>query len=179
MASIIFYFDNKIMISLSEAIVQAAESKVGVRESGGANKGAALQPFFDADAYDPNGSKPGDDGYAWCAAFVCWCCQVALAGRTVTFSRPTTPGAWDFERWCREQDDSVVLKKPAGKDIRRGDIVILTISHITIAAGPPDASGYFPTIEGNTNAAGSREGDGVYKKRRHLSQIRSRIRFAA
>jgi len=165
------------LISIAEAIAQAAESKVGVRESGGANKGASLQPFFDADAYDPNGSKPGDDGYAWCAAFVCWCTKTAVAGRSTTFKRPTTPGAWDFERWCREQDNSVVLKKPAGSDIRRGDIVILNISHICIATGPPDANGYFPTVEGNTNSAGSREGDGVYAKRRNISAVRSRIRF--
>jgi hypothetical protein len=33
------------------------------------------------------------------------------------------------------------------------------------------------TVEGNTNGEGSREGDGVYLKRRHRSKIRSIIRF--
>lgn len=167
------------MNTIAEDIARAAESKVGVHESGGNNKGAALQPFFDADDYDPNGSKPGDDGYAWCAAFVCWCCKVALAGRSITFKRPTTPGAWDLERWCKEQDRSVMLKKPHERDIRRGDIVVFNISHVGIAVGPPDANGNVPTVEGNTNKAGSREGDGVFAKRRHLSEIRSRIRFLA
>jgi hypothetical protein len=30
---------------------------------------------------------------------------------------------------------------------------------------------YYITVEGNTNEAGSREGDGVYKKRRHVKTI--------
>ena len=165
------------MISIPESIARAAESKIGVHESGGANQGVALQTFFDADNYDPNGSKPGDSGYAWCAAFVSWCCQVALAGRSITFQRPTTPGAWDLERWCREQDNSVILKKKPGADIQRGDIVVFTFPHTGIATGPPDAQGNVPTVEGNTNVAGSREGDGVYAKHRHISSIRSRIRF--
>lgn len=62
-------------------------------------------------------------------------------------------------------------------DIKAGDVVIFTFSHIGIATGSPDAKGNVPTIEGNTNGAGSREGDGVYAKSRNISQIRSRIRF--
>jgi hypothetical protein len=167
------------MITLAEAVTRTAESKIGVRESGGANKGPALQPFFDADWYDPNGAKPGDDGYAWCAAFVCWCVQVAVAGRAITFDRPRTPSAWGFEAWSLAQDSSTSTLKPPGRDIKRGDILIFNFSHIGIATGPPDKNGYVPTVEGNTNAAGSREGDGVYRKRRAIASIRSRIRFRA
>jgi len=36
---------------------------------------------------------------------------------------------------------------------------------------------YVLTVEGNTDSSGSREGGGVFQKRRHLSKIRSRIRF--
>lgn len=164
------------MITIAEAVARAAESKIGVRESGGANQGPALQPFFDADWYDPNGAKPGDDGYPWCAAFVCWCVQVAVAGRSITFDRPRTPSAWGFEAWSLAQDRSTWTLKPPGHDIKRGDIVIFNFSHIGIATGPP-VNGYVPTVEGNSNAAGSREGDGVYRKRRSLASIRSRIRF--
>lgn len=165
------------MISLSEAIAQAAESKIGVRESGGPNKGADLQPFFDADSYDPNGSKPGDDGYAWCAAFVCWCVKVAVAGRAITFQRPTTPGAWALEAWSLAQDNSTHTLKNPGKDIRRGDVVIFEFSHVGIATGPVDPNGRVPTVEGNTGPSGGREGDGVYRKLRAVSSIRSRVRF--
>jgi cell wall-associated NlpC family hydrolase len=165
------------MITIAEAVAQAAESKVGVRESGGPNKGSALQPFFGADSYDPNGPKPGDDGYAWCASFVCWCVMVAVAGRSITFERPTTPSAWGMEAWSLAQDRSTWTLKPPGRDIQRGDIVVFNFSHVGIAVGPVDANGFVPTVEGNTNAAGSREGDGVYRKLRSIHSIRSRIRF--
>lgn len=158
--------------TLPEAVARAAESKIGVREQGGSNKGAALQPFFDADWYKPDGP---DHGYAWCAAFVCWAVQTAAAGREITFSPPRTPRAWGFEGWARKE--GLNLKKPAKLDIRRGDIVVFEFSHIGVAVSSPDESGYFDTVEGNTNAAGSREGDGVYQKRRHASQIRSRVRL--
>jgi cell wall-associated NlpC family hydrolase len=165
------------MITIAEAVAQAAESKVGVRESGGRNKGKALQPFFDADWYDPNGSAPGDDGYAWCASFVCWCVQVAVAGRSITFERPRTPSAWGMEAWSLAQDRSTWTLKPPGRDIKRGDIVVFNFSHVGIAVGPVNARGFVPTVEGNTNGEGSREGNGVYRKLRSIRSIRSRIRF--
>ena len=165
------------MITIAEAVAQAAESKIGVRESGGANRRKSLQPFFDADSYDPNGVKPGDDGYAWCASFVCWCVMVAVAGRHITFSRPRTPSAWGMEEWSLAQDDSTWTKKPHNGDIKRGDIVVFNFSHVGIATDSPDSHGFVNTVEANTNAAGSREGDGVYRKRRSIASIRSRIRF--
>jgi len=165
------------MIPLSEAVALAAESKIGVRESGGPNKGAALKDFFEADSYDPNGAAAGDDGYPWCAAFVCWCVKVAIAGRVITFKRPTTPAAYGFEKWSLAQDRSTWTLKPAGRDIERGDIIVFNFSHVGIAAGAPDVNGNFSTVEGNTNQAGSREGDGVYRKIRNVSSVRSRIRF--
>lgn len=164
-------------LSIAEAVARNAESKVGVRERGGPNKGPALQEFFDADSYDPNGPKPGDDGYAWCAAFVCWAVYQTVKDRRITFKRPTTPGAWDYERWAKDQDGSVMLKKPPLWDIKRGDIVVFKTSHIGIAVSDARANGTVLTVEGNTNGSGGREGDGVYARTRKLTEIRSRIRF--
>lgn len=160
-----------------ELVAKIAESKVGLHEHGGANKGKDIQEFFDSDNYDPNGDRPGDDGYAWCAAFVCRIVQLAMLGRAWTFKRPTTPGAWDFIRWSHAQDNSTWTKLSPGADIERGDLIVYTFSHIGIATSSPDAHGYFSTVEGNTNSAGSREGDGVYKKTRHISSVKARIRF--
>lgn len=163
---------------LPERIAALAESKIGLHESPlGSNTGPQIQEFFDADSYDPNGSNPGDSGYAWCASFVCRIVQLAMDGFEWTFKRPTTPGAWAFEKWSLAQDRSTWLLKPCRHDIRRGDIVIFNISHIGIAISAPDATGHFRTVEGNTNKGGSREGTHVMLKRRHTSQIRSRIRF--
>ena len=165
------------MRTISDSVASAAEMKVGVRETGGPNKGLALAPFFEADWYDPNGAAPGDDGYPWCAAFVCWCVMVAVAGRVITFKRPRTPSAWGLEAWSLSQDSSTWTLKDPGRDIKRGDVLVFHFSHCAVAVGEPDKAGFVDTVEGNTNADGSREGDGVYRKRRHVSQVRSRIRF--
>jgi hypothetical protein len=69
------------------------------------------------------------------------------------------------------------MRRSPGKDIIAGDIVVFTFSHIGIAVSSPDKNGNVATVEGNTDSAGSREGGGVYLKTRHLSKIRSRIRF--
>jgi hypothetical protein len=162
------------MIILPERVASIAESKIGLRESGGANKGPQIREFLDADSYKPNAT---DDGYPWCASFVCRIVQLAMHGREWTFQRPTTPGAWAFEKWSLAQDRSTWTRKPAGRDIARGDIVVFNFSHIGIAVGMPDKHGWVRTVEGNTNKAGSRDGDGVYLKVRNVSSIRSRIRF--
>jgi hypothetical protein len=159
---------------LPERVAAFAEAMIGRRESGKPNTGPDIQQFFEADSYKPNAA---DNGYPWCAAFVCWCVMRAMEGRVWTFQRPTTPRAWAFENWSLAQDRSTWTLKPAGRDIRRGDIVIFTFSHIGIAVGSPDKHGWVRTVEGNTNQAGSREGDGVYLKVRNVSSIRSRIRF--
>jgi hypothetical protein len=159
---------------LPSRIASIAESKIGLRESGRANSGEQIREFLAADSYQPNAT---DDGYPWCAAFVCRIVQLAMEGREWTFKRPTTPGAWSFEDWSLAQDASTWLQKPSGRDIRRGDIVIFAFSHIGLAVGTPDKKGWVRTVEGNTNQAGGREGDGVYLKVRNVSTIRSRIRF--
>lgn len=164
--------------TLPPKIAAIAESKIGLKESpSGSNRGPEIQEFFDADSYDPNGAAPGDSGYAWCAAFVDRVVQLAMAGSDWTFTRPTTPGAWDLERWSLEQDDSTWTKRNPGRDIERGDIVVFRASHVGIATSGPDADGMLSTVEGNTNAAGQREGIMVMRKRRRITEIRSRIRF--
>ena len=155
--------------TLPEAIAACAESQVGVHETT-INGGPQIAAYQRA-TWLPVGPWP------WCAAFVCWVIQRATVGRKVTFPRPMTAGAWDFEHWCRSVDNSARLRKPASGDIRRGDLVIYRFSHIGIATGPPDADGNFDAVEGNTDGAGSREGDGCWKKTRNISAVRSRIRF--
>lgn len=163
---------------LPERVASIAEGFVGRSESPlGSNRGTEIQEFFDADNYDPNGIKPGDSGYAWCAAYVCRVVQLAMRGSEWTFRRPRTPGAWAFEEWSLSQDRSTRTLKPAGEDIQRGDIVVFRTSHIGIALSAPDKHGMVQTVEGNTNDAGGREGVAVLRKRRHFSSFRSRIRF--
>jgi hypothetical protein len=89
---------------------------------------------------------PPDQSWPWCAAFICFLVREAQT------------------------------KLKPGHDIKAGDIVVFTFSHIGLAVA--DAKdGEVLTIEGNTDLAGSREGGGVFQKRRPLSKVRARIRF--
>jgi len=154
---------------IAEQLAKTAESQVGVRETK-TNGGAKIEEY-QRSTWLPSGP------WAWCAAFVCWCVEHSLGGEKYTFPRPETAGAWDFEKWCLSVDDSVKLHKPHKNDIRRGDIVVFTFSHIGICVADIDKNGMVQTVEGNTNSGGDREGDGVYRKRRDASKIRSVIRF--
>lgn len=163
------------MSLLAPKIVEIAKKEIGVEEVDGSNCGPRVNEYKAATNLDPKESWP------WCAAFVCWCVREAMKAtgvkETATFKRPVTPGAWAFESWSRAQDNSTWTKKPHENDIQAGDIVVFTFSHIGIAISAPDRYGYVETCEGNTDDAGSREGGGVFQKRRKVSQIRSRIRF--
>lgn len=162
-------------MKLPQALVEVARREIGVQEVNGSNCGPRVNEYKAATWL------PADKGWPWCAAFVCWCVGEAMlaAGiaETKTFKRPRTAGAWDFENWSLEQDASTNTRKPHGGDIQAGDIVIFTFSHIGIATSAPDKNGNVRTIEGNTDGAGSREGGAVLAKVRHVSRIRSRIRF--
>ena len=166
---------QKAMTAFVKEIIRIAKAEVGVREIANTNCGERVDQYKAATWLNPK------KGWAWCAAFVCWVVREAMAStgvkQTKTFKRPRTAGAWDFENWSLEQDKTTNTKKPHGGDILPGDIVVFTFSHIGIAVSSPDHDGNITTVEGNTDAAGSREGGGVYLKSRHLSKIRSRIRF--
>jgi len=156
---------------LANKMVSLAQKEIGVEEVDGTNCGVRVNEYKSATWLDST------KGWPWCAAFICWLFREAMKGGSFTFLRPQTAGAWDFENWAKKQDKSIVLKKPHNNDIQAGDILIFTFSHIGIATGPPDANGMVPTIEGNTDGSGSREGGAVLPKNRKLSQIRSVIRI--
>jgi len=160
---------------MADAIVTVARGEVGVREIGRTNKGPRV------DEYRATTSLSIDYGWPWCAAFVCWVIREAakLSGlkESDTYKHPTTAAAFAFPGWSLRQDSTTQTKRRPITSVVAGDIVVFTFSHIGIATGHADASGDFPTIEGNTDFAGSREGGGVYEKRRNLSQVKARIRF--
>jgi hypothetical protein len=160
---------------LPALLVRLATAEIGVTEVNGSNCGPRVDQYKAATWLDPK------KGWPWCAAFICWLVREALEHarfeQTKTFKRPRTAGAWDFENWCKGVDGSAMLKKPHRGDIEAGDIVVFSSSHIGIASGRPDKNGLVPTIEGNTDGAGSREGGAVLRKKRKLTSIRSRIRF--
>ena len=158
--------------SIAEKMVSLAREEIGVSEVDGSNCGPRVDEYKAATWLD------ADKGWPWCAAFICWLVREAIEGEDVKFKRPRTAGAWDFENWAKQQStNGVELRKPTNEDIKAGDIVVFTFSHIGLAVKDADSSGYVVTIEGNTNGARSREGCSFLEKKRHVSKIRSRIRI--
>jgi len=156
---------------LGDAIARIAEAEAlaGVREHPkDSNRGPRVYEYQQATWLEGS-------GWPWCAAFVCWCVREAIGGAKVSFRRPLTAGAWDFERWA-DKEGVDIIRRPGAGAIMRGDILVYSFSHIGIATGPAYA-GSIPVVEGNTNAAGSREGGGVYARSRDIAQVRSRIRL--
>lgn len=148
-------------------LCELAAKEVGTKEVG-TNNGTRVNEYQSAD--DLQGG-----GYAWCASFQCWLIREAIkAGIKVPFARPTTALAYGFEAWGKNQPGVQVLKTG---QVRKGDIIMFReFSHIALAVGD-EKDGMIPTIEGNTNGAGSREGDGVYRKSHARSGVRSFVRF--
>lgn len=163
------------MSVLIDKIIAIAQAEIGVEEVNGTNCGERVDQYKAATWLDHK------KGWPWCAAFICWVVREAMTQsgtkETTAFKRPRTAGAWDLENWSTAQDASTNTKKPHRNDIIAGDIVIFKFSHVGFALSAPDKNGNVITVEGNTDGAGSREGGAVLRKKRNVSQIRSRIRF--
>lgn len=165
------------MSKFTDTLVKLARAEVGTRETPkNSNRGPRVDEYKAATWLDAKQAWP------WCAAFVDWCVREAMTAcgvkETPTFKRPRTAGAWDLVNWSLDQDDTTTTNRsPKATAIAAGDIIVFTFSHTGLATGPCDSKGNFPTVEGNTDAAGSREGGGVYAKTRNISQVKARIRF--
>jgi len=158
-------------MKLADKLVFLARNEIGVEEVDGSNCGVRV------DTYKSATNLPPHEAWPWCAAFVCWLVREAIrTDGPYTFARPTTAGAWDFENWSKKQDNSTHTLRNPGNDIKAGDIVIFKFSHVGLCIRGAEA-GRIRTIEGNTDAAGSREGGGVFEKSRSLDSIKTRIRF--
>jgi hypothetical protein len=152
-----------------EKIVAIAKSRVGNTYETTVNQGPGIAELWKSTTY------PG--GYnaraPWCAAFTSWCVQ--QAGTLPENVRPKSAAAFKgggYESWAL-QNPSVARLIRNPKTINAGDLVIFSFSHIGIASSNSDSNGFFMCVEGNTNSAGSREGNGVYEKRRKINKVRS------
>lgn len=148
-----------------ELLIKHALEEVGTVETGGNNRGKRIVTYQKATWLEPA-------AWPWCAAFVCWLVSMAAKKYTVPFKLPQTAAAFGFEKWARQDG----LKLYTRGKVLRGDIVIFDFSHIGVAVSD-EKNGYIETVEGNTNKAGSRDGDGVWKKKRAKSLLRSWVRI--
>jgi hypothetical protein len=164
-------------------IAQVAREYLGTRETS-PNRGPHLAEFWKATGY-PDGAQ---DRQPWCSAFVAFC--VAEADRRSSALRFPKPPAFsavrDWLPWARRPENGCCIFTPADVWADRyhpetGDIVSFLphLSHIGIVRRDYAGRGTVALIEGNTNDAGSREGDGVYAKERALDFSGHFIRLPA
>jgi hypothetical protein len=163
------------MKTLSEYIKEVATEEIGVREIGFTNRGERVQQ------YQASTNLKGT-GWPYCAAFICFVVREAMArwekehGKKLTFKRPQTAAAYGFDEWSQAQDASTkTRRKHTGEAI--GIFSLHSTSHCGIAISKPDKNGFFLTIEGNSNTKGSRDGGGVVRQRRNVSNVRDWITF--
>lgn len=164
-----------------EQLAVIAEREVGNGENPrGSNRGRDIAKYFPADGYVPPGGK--DEGYAWCAAFVCWCVQQFLAGARkaewpyrIDVTPPRTPAAYGLRSWGMANGCAVFTPGHvrAGGRMRpqRGDIVVFGFSHVGIVVAANKSDTNFASVEGNTDDAGGREGWVVARRARTLAQV--------
>jgi hypothetical protein len=142
------------MAPTAAQFVAVARSQIGYRESAGNRT--------------KYGAWYGMNGTAWCAIFMSWCAWKAGATKIIPRHAYTPAGADWFKargQWHTSKPkvgDLVYFNFP-GDGVNR-------ISHVgTVEAVKADGS--IITIEGNTNAAGSRTGGGVWRKARRTGIV--------
>lgn len=139
-------------------------SQVGVREKTGKNDGPEVESYLKAVGLGK--------GYAWCAAFVKWCFDQTGIKTTITAWSPS----------AHNSKNIVYHKSSFFKEPQSGDV--FTIYYPSLKRIGHTGFFYervsekiYKTVEGNTNAAGSREGDGVYIKYRSFNATNSITRW--
>jgi len=142
---------------LARLVIQTALSQVGVREQPiNSNRGREVEQYL--------ASIGLGGGYAWCMAFVFWCTKEAA--KQLKLPNPLYKTGGVLMQW--NQRPQLRITQPAP-----GDIFIMDKGQGRGHAGFVEAlSGQtIHTIEGNSNEAGSAEGDGVYQRTREISLI--------
>jgi hypothetical protein len=141
-----------------KAVKEVYLSQVGVREITGTNDGKEVEKYL---RFSGLGK-----GNPWCAAFVGWCFHTAGV-KAIT-------SAWS-PAWFPAEKIVYTRGLKTSYQPQSGDVFGIWFKRLGRIAhvGFVDSwqGDVVMTVEGNTNSEGSRDGDGVYKKRRLKSQI--------
>lgn len=165
-----------------ELIADVARRDVGFRETSH-NRAPWIAKFWTMTWYEDGmlNREP------YCAAAVCYWVHIAdNESPDLKFRNPPMmPAVKDWVPWASKPENGCIVftwdpknnYKPS-----KGDIVVFNWSHIGIVDSDPehDEDGWFIyTIEANTDEDGSREGNGVFRKKRYLRTCGYFIRLPA
>ena len=136
---------------LTSAALKIATSFIGTVESGGNNRGPLIEQWLTR-VY----AQPGD---AWCAAFA-WCC-VDDALKLLSLPNPIRPCASVVRLWSILPDGTKSSAPVPGCWAFHRDPENPHLGHLGFIEFVDGDKTY--SIEGNTNAEGSRTGGGVWR----------------
>ena len=137
-------------------VVEQARKSIGIREATGRNDGALVDEILSSVGLARTKAP-------WCAAFIVWVGDKAF-------------GSSLFNPYPRSGWSPVFVAKPTWDRQRRGtplkpaDVFGIwfnsmgRVAHVGLVE--KNEGDWLVTIEGNTNGGGSRDGDGVYRRRR-------------
>ena len=162
------------MNDLARTTLDIAATQVGVREHGAPNRGPEVDQYWRDCGWEVGGMSlpPAGTAKAWCAVFVSAMATRACQkfGIMVPFHR--SPGCFTLE------EKFPVVGKVAHPV--EGSIFILNgHKHTGFVQEVKGNGSMLVTIEGNTNAGGSPNGDGVYLRTRHASEIMTYLDLSA
>lgn len=139
-------------------VLEIAKSQIGVREATGHNDGPAVEKYL--------ASVGLGKGYAWCQSFAYWVCKEAYGKE----NNPLVKTGGVLRNWSETK-----LKKSKTPIV--GSIFVMDLGkglgHTGFVTGIEGDS--ILTIEGNTNDGGSREGIGVFARKRKINTIKGYI----
>lgn len=153
-------------MTLPELAVSIAETQLGVREEPiGSNRGKMVNEYL------LSVGLPG--GNFWCMAFVYWCYQQAAKQLLVANPLPKTAGCLDH--WHKTKGRKIAKREAVlhPELVTPGAVFIMDhgkgAGHTGIVVSVDGQT--LTTIEGNTNEAGSRNGIGVFRRKRTIAAI--------
>jgi len=149
-------------------ILETAQSEVGVREQPlGSNDGPRVRQYWQRTGY----RFP----VFWCMCFLWWVIDEVCEELGVENLVPRSGDCDTVEAWGAKR--KILFKTP-----QPGDLGFVTRSKGTDAYHvflvKEVHADYLITIEGNSNAGGSNNGDGVYERRRERRSNHNYVRFA-
>jgi hypothetical protein len=155
---------------LAREVIAVAEGELGVRETPGQpDRGPRVDQYL---------ARVSRKGEPWCVAFLYWCFDEAAKALRRPNPMEKTASVWQHWEKARKRIDTVVVPAASARIdpslIRPG-----MIFHVDTGGGKGHAGlvtdafedGRIATVEGNTNAHGGRDGDGVYRRERRVRDI--------
>ncbi|AWW33235.1 CHAP domain-containing protein [Echinicola strongylocentroti] len=146
-------------LSIRHQVTATFLEEVGQLEVGKNNHGPAIKKYL--------ASVGLGEGYAWCAAFVKW--VLSENGLPASGANAWSPSWFPASRVIYQRNSEAKGNPQSGDVFGIYFSTKKRIAHVGFIHEWTEK--YAVTVEGNTNDAGSREGDGVYRKKRLKRQI--------